>query len=317
MGQPLKEPDGQTQWVVLMLLSVVHVLHPCKEYHSPVAPIEGVKKLSATQTACPCRYDLFDMASINPYQTPLSLTTSRLASSRRYYVVSSPRGWLGFVKGDAILKLLQEHCDLGDRLIAACTESSDRYHFVFEQAQCSSVERKKYSLQLVPAPSAKSLSKTTSGTLTQFMATHFPDLDAGWLPAAHLSNRQLLILVKPQELSTEFNFDEYLIAHVPPVWWRTLVGFSYLRVIGEELNKIAANRYEVITFLGEDRYLLGQQKSNSPRLSYRLEFIGNLPGILLRGYAAICEKRLEQMRNQGWELVTCDYSVMLFKKATG
>jgi len=259
---------------------------------------------------------LSTMATINPFQSPPTSNANAVRSLSGYTVVAFPRSWHGFSRSKAWLEMLQKHATLGDRLVASCAESHDRYYFVFQYTDPSDGRKRPCSYSIVASPRAKSLSKTKCGKLTEFMAAHFPSLEPGWTPVAHISNHQL-VLSRANEIPPEQIYDEYLVAHLPPVWWRTLFGVSYLRVIGDEINKIATSGYDVITFLGDDRYLFGKRKPQHHAVSqhYQLIFIGNLFNILIHGYASTCQKMLDRRSEQGWELVTCDHSGFLFRKA--
>ncbi len=252
------------------------------------------------------------MAETNPYQAPMESGMSSSSLSSGYFLIPSPRGLTELFKKNAALELVQQHGERGERLIAACSEGSNRNYYIFKSPQTSEVGQRKYSYQFVQPPRAKALKKFSSGTLSEFMAHHFPKVEPGWIPVAYIF-QQNLVLGKVDEYAN-VNRDELLVARVQPAWWNSVFGDWYERAIAQKLTAIGARGYAVITYLGHDYYLLSKQPQGTDHPSYKMTLAGNTLRALFLGFKSACEKRIAQEVENGWELVTCHFSFFLFSR---
>jgi hypothetical protein len=192
------------------------------------------------------------------------------------------------------------------RFVTYASLSSSDHFLVCESADRgmpASAKRPEY--RVVPLPRRSARRWKELGCWSEFVRKYLRDFQTGWQFVALTSLGHAVF--QATDLPSEWSpWAESRIVRIQPVWWRTLVGRSWITDVGQQVNDVAAPRYPFVIYLNKDYFLFGRPTTSNviSTRTYQMRMMDGWQKAVFQGLASICEPWLNQMAGQGWRLAS-------------
>ena len=157
--------------------------------------------------------------------------------------------------GAVLLEAVEERARQGWRLITSfCFSGGTRYLVWARNVYADPARIESGPYRILPVPTFVERLRS-SGHWQRTLAERLARLEPGWSIAAFCPFLGFLLRYTAAPAGAPSDRGEYSILCRTPVWWRTVFGSSWLKVLSGELNRLPQPETEIISYLGRDHFL--------------------------------------------------------------